>query len=407
MLKKVGLFISWSGEVSKEIAAILKDWLYNVFSEAELDIFFSSDDIEAGKRWSADLAERLQESDVGIFLYTRDNLDSLWMAFEAGALSKHVDTGRVIPLVFDAHVTDLKGPLAQFQSRRFTEQEMLKTLESVNACLSQRKTKEGLRRNLRYSWGRLNEEIQRALTRRDEESNESTDVGEVLDNMYSLIRTSPLYSTDFAEEISDLLKEVKSSHQDISDLIEQVKKTLRGSYLFIDGEKQAFAALIAATMRAKREIRSTRFSPMAISNNQDDYGKAIKARVIGTREINPVQRYTRIIAANIPDKIKDIDSYLNEFRGKNFELYLTKNSHSFEMVIIDEEEVFIHFYGEGQVISSTLNIVGPEVARNFINVYDHLHDPNYADVLKLEFKYLKQNDVDKCRREIKDFFGAA
>ncbi|NEP19912.1 MAG: toll/interleukin-1 receptor domain-containing protein [Leptolyngbya sp. SIO4C1] len=406
MDKKVGLFISWSGEVSKRIAGILKDWLYNVFTEAELDIFFSSDDIDAGKRWSSDLAERLQESDVGIFLYTQKNLDSLWMAFEAGALSKHIDTGRVIPLLFGARVTDLKGPVSQFQGRRFTKDEMLKTLAAINSCLSNQKTEKDLERNLGFSWNYLNEKIQLILEeeQRQVEGEETRDVGEVLDNMYSLIRTSPLYSTSFAKEISELLQEVKSSHEDVSDLIEQVKKTLRGSYLFIDGEKQAFAALIAATMRARREIRSTRFSPMAISGNKNEYGQAIRARVIGTSEIKPVQRYIRIIAANIPEKMRDIETYLEEFPGKNFELYLTRNSHSFEMVIIDEEEVFIHFYGEGQVIDSTLNIVGPEVTKNFINVYNQLHDPNYSDVLKLEFKYMKRNEVDKFRHEIKDFF---
>jgi len=406
MTQKIGLFISWSGEVSKKIAAILKDWLYNVFTEAELDIFFSSDDIEAGKRWSSDLAKKLQESDIGLFLYTQKNLESLWMAFEAGALSKHIENGRVIPLTFGALVADLKGPLAQFQGRRFTEEEMLKTLEAINSCLNTKKTKDDLKRNLRFSWDCLYRDIQAVLEEehQQEKDIQKRDVGEVIDNMYSLIRTSPLYSSNFAEEISDLLQEVKSSHEDIADLIEQVKKTLRGSYLYIDGEKQAFAALIAATMRAKREIRSTRFSPMAISNNQDDYGQAIRSRVMGTSDIKPVQRYIRIIAANIAEKMQDVETYLEQFRGKNFELYLTRNSYSFEMVVIDEEEVFIHFYGEGQVINSTLNIVGPEVTKNFINVYDQLHDPNYSDVLKLELKYIKQSEVEKIKREVKLFF---
>jgi hypothetical protein len=407
MNEKIRLFISWSGKTSRSIAESFKDFLLVEFKE-QLDVFFTPDDIEAGKRWSSELAQKLQECEIGIFIYTRQNLDSLWMAFEAGALSKQIDTGRVIPLVFGTHVTDLIGPLAQFQAKRFTREEISKTLQAIDGCLSKKRTKEDLNRFLNFTWDNFEKNINAILS---EEENtvgeEKRDVKEVLDSLYTLIQASPVYNVELAKDITELVQQVTKSHDEISELMQQVRTTLRGSYIFIDGEKPAFAAIIAATIRAKKYIRSTRFSPMAISGNQDDYGQAIFSRVVGANTLEPVDHYTRIIAANNIAKLQDIDKYLESFRGKNFDLYLTKKSQSFEMVIIDEEEIFIHFYGQGQVIRSTLNIVGSEVTKNFINVYHQLHDPKYdPDIFKIEFKYIREDksEIDRLKNRINEFF---
>jgi TIR domain len=398
MSDKVKLFLSWSGDSSRKIAEIFKDWLFP-FSN-ELDIFFTPDGIEAGKRWTNELSQKLQDCEIGIFVYTRQNLDSLWMAFEAGALSKRIDTGRVIPLIFGEPELKLKQPLAQFQAKRFSERGIFETLEAVNNCLSSKKTKEELTSLLKFTWATLDEKVTQVLEIESDsemplDSNDRIDVSEILNNLYSLIRTSPVYSTDFAK--------------DISELVEQIKTTNRGSYLFIDGEKPAFAALIAATMRAKRYIRSTRFSPMPISGNQDAYGEAICARVIRkSGSNNCVERYTRIITANDEAKLQDIDGYLEQFPGCRFDLYLTKKSNSFEMVIIDEEELFIHFYDQGQVINSTLHIVGSEVTKNFIDIYQQFHDLKYnPDILKIDFEYMKKDEAKYWGEKIREFFKSS
>jgi hypothetical protein len=300
MSAKVNLFLSWSGDSSRQIAEILKEWLFTVSSE--LDIFFTPDGIEAGRRWSSELAQKLQDCEIGIFVYTRQNLDSLWMAFEAGALSKSIETGRVIPLIFGEPELKLKQPLAQFQAKRFSQKGILETLEAVNNCLSNKKTKEEIKAFLDFTWSTLDTKVTQVLEKELNSDKEpgDRDVSEILNNLYTLIRTSPVYRPDFAK--------------DISELLEQVKTTNRGSYLFIDGEKPAFAALIAATKRAKKYIRSTRFSPMPISGNQDDYGAAICDRVVPKRSSNNcVERYTRVIAANDEEKLRDIDGYLDQF----------------------------------------------------------------------------------------------
>ena len=405
--EKVALFVSWSGDTSKCIAEILKEWLTILFDD--LDVFFTPDDIPTGNRWSNYLAQKLQECEIGLFIYTSQNLDNLWMAFEAGALSKRIDTGRVIPLLFGVNISDLKGPLSQFQARRFTQDGILKTLEAINNCLPSQKSREQLISYLKFGWPTLEKRIGVILKKNEEtDRTERQDVGESIDNLYSLIQTSPWYSTEFPEDICTLV-------QKVNNLVQQVKTTSRGSYLFIDGAKSSFAAFVAATMRAKKSIRSTRFSPMPISGNYDNYGQAIYSRIMGENGIVPLERYTRIVAANNLAKLKDIEEYLEQFPGKNFDLYLTKKSNSFDLVIIDEEEVFIYFHGQyhsqhhkGEAINSTLHIVGQEVTRNFIDIYEQLHDPKYdPNILKVEFKYIQKDRVDEWRQKIENFFQSS
>ena len=79
------VFISWSGDQSKKIAQLFRDWLPTVIQAIEP--FVSSEDIEKGARWNTDIAQELKESSFGLICVTKDNLNSQWLNFEAGALS--------------------------------------------------------------------------------------------------------------------------------------------------------------------------------------------------------------------------------------------------------------------------------------------------------------------------------
>jgi hypothetical protein len=89
------VFISWSGQKSKYVAAKLKSWLPLVLHF--IDPWMSEKDIFAGDRWSKELAESLQDTKFGIVVLTGSNRESSWIHFEAGALSKSVDEAKIIP----------------------------------------------------------------------------------------------------------------------------------------------------------------------------------------------------------------------------------------------------------------------------------------------------------------------
>ena len=125
------VFISWSGNLSKKVALIFRDWLPTVIQA--IDPFVSSEDIEKGARWNTDIAQELKEASFGLICVTKDNLNSQWLNFEAGALSKSIDNSYVAPLHFDVKPSDLtSSPISQFQATSFSKEDMKRLIETLN-----------------------------------------------------------------------------------------------------------------------------------------------------------------------------------------------------------------------------------------------------------------------------------
>jgi hypothetical protein len=82
------LFISWSGQLSHQIAKELKEWFPLVINQ--LEPFVSSESIKKGDRWMIDIYSELEHSNFGVICLTKENLTEPWIMFEAGALSKNI-----------------------------------------------------------------------------------------------------------------------------------------------------------------------------------------------------------------------------------------------------------------------------------------------------------------------------
>jgi hypothetical protein len=128
----VKVFISWSGEQSRRVAEVLRDWLPSVV-QAVLP-YVSSEDIEKGARWSADVSRELDLCHFGILCVTRDNMGAPWLNFEAGALSKSFEKGRVTPFLFGVDRANVVGPLVQFQSTVCTRSDVHRLVRDINAA---------------------------------------------------------------------------------------------------------------------------------------------------------------------------------------------------------------------------------------------------------------------------------
>jgi hypothetical protein len=125
------LFISWSGERSKALAQILRNWFPLVLGYVEP--WLSDADIEAGERWAQSLARQLTDTHFGIVCITPENINSPWVIFEAGALAKSLEIGKVIPLLFDLEFSEISGPLAQFQAKKLDRDGMLQVISSLQS----------------------------------------------------------------------------------------------------------------------------------------------------------------------------------------------------------------------------------------------------------------------------------
>lgn len=132
---KLGVFISWSGERSRQLARELKWWLPRAVSP--IKPWMSDSDIKKGDRWSEQIGHQLSDHRIGIICVTPENMASEWLLFEAGALSKTFGEGRVCPVLLGIQPAELEGPLTQFQATVFDREDMLALAQSLNGELGE------------------------------------------------------------------------------------------------------------------------------------------------------------------------------------------------------------------------------------------------------------------------------
>lgn len=58
------VFLTWSGERSKAVAAALHDWFPNVIQS--LEPWMSDSDIAKGSGWNAEISKNLESAKIGI-----------------------------------------------------------------------------------------------------------------------------------------------------------------------------------------------------------------------------------------------------------------------------------------------------------------------------------------------------
>lgn len=92
--KKV--FISWSGDFSKDIASEFNKFLKKIFGNKT---WLSFESISMGVDWARCIAEEIEKDSCGLILVTKENVSAPWLYFEAGALAKRKNA-QVIPIYF-------------------------------------------------------------------------------------------------------------------------------------------------------------------------------------------------------------------------------------------------------------------------------------------------------------------
>jgi len=122
------VFLSWSGTQSKAVAETLSNWIGKVIQTAEPWI---SLDIDKGARWSPEISQKLEASKVGIICLTKENLDSQWILFEAGALSKTKEA-HVCTFLLGLNPSDVQQPLGQFQHTAFEKSDIRRLVSTIN-----------------------------------------------------------------------------------------------------------------------------------------------------------------------------------------------------------------------------------------------------------------------------------
>jgi hypothetical protein len=151
------VFVGWSGERSKALAQALRDWIPLVLHNVEP--WVSEADIEAGERWGEVVAKELADANFGIICVTRENVNSPWVLFEAGALAKTMQGSKVIPLLLDLEIRDITGPLAQFQAKKVEKAGLNDVINSINQTANNVVPETRARELFEALWPKLENEV--------------------------------------------------------------------------------------------------------------------------------------------------------------------------------------------------------------------------------------------------------
>jgi len=154
------VFISWSGELSKNIAEVIKTWLPCIIQSVE--VFFSPDDIEKGENWNTKVSTELLECKYGIICLTKENVSAPWIHFESGALAKALDS-RVATLMINVTPTDIKGPLSRYQATKLDKDDFFQLIKNINEQLETQLNIEVLKTLFNTLWDKINNDFKNLL----------------------------------------------------------------------------------------------------------------------------------------------------------------------------------------------------------------------------------------------------
>jgi len=155
------VFVSWSGDLSREVAETLSSFLQHVVRG--IDTFVSVHNIEAGDRWEARLDAELAEAQHAVVCVTRSNQNAPWLNYEAGALAKSLGRSRVIPYTIGLRAGELlEGPIGRFQAVASDEAGTWTLVRTLNQLSPKPQSEAFVREDFELWWPRLHEKLLQA-----------------------------------------------------------------------------------------------------------------------------------------------------------------------------------------------------------------------------------------------------
>lgn len=195
------IFISWSGDFSREVAEKLSIWIPSVIQS--VDVFFSPDDIGKGENWNNVLSKELNDCNFGIVCLTPENVAAPWIHFEAGALARALNS-RVSSIMLGINTSEVKGPLSRFQNTKFEQNDFFKLVQAINDASDKPLKPENLAYLFNILWRQLDSEIAPIIKKYEGTSTlskqtDKTNDGDAIQEILSIVRKMSS-NTSFDEE---------------------------------------------------------------------------------------------------------------------------------------------------------------------------------------------------------------
>lgn len=194
------------------VAAALKEFLPLVLHYAKP--WLSSRDISAGERWAAELGKELEAAQFGILCLTKENLGAPWLLFEAGALSKALTTSFVCPYLLDVDLSDLSGPLSQFQAKKSDKVSTFELIQAINGNATDPVDEQRLPKLFEGFWPEF-ETILNAIPSKQGNEKPVRTTEEILEELVSTVRSNDRRFADLDVELLGIREVLSSLASDI------------------------------------------------------------------------------------------------------------------------------------------------------------------------------------------------
>lgn len=182
------VFISWSGAPSQNVAIAFREFLREALA-SKVQPFVSSEDIGKGARGLNVIAKELEDAMFGVVVVTQENIGSMWVNFEAGALSRIVDQNYVAPLLVGIADAEIVGPLKQFQNTNaFDHSAVLQLVKNINARLDDPLPDKSVATLFDSAWPALGAIVDAAATATPPEPADARQPAQVLEEVLTTVR---------------------------------------------------------------------------------------------------------------------------------------------------------------------------------------------------------------------------
>lgn len=284
------VFVSWSGELSCQIAEVLKKWIPCIIQSVE--VFFSPDDIEKGENWDKTISSELSQCNYGIICLTSDNTTAPWINFEAGAIAKSLDS-KITALMVDIKPSDIKGPLSRYQATKFERNDFFQLISSINKALELPLDPAVLKNTFDTMWTALEAEANAIIENYSTNKtiqNESDKISEnePLEEILQLLRTQNMLLTNpdkllpiaYLDHVQREVNNRNREHDTIDEilfdeLVRYVRRVLLRDGVFPDEsyaseflKRTEFKRLLNIILRS---IKNRKYSRTMLRNLEDRY----------------------------------------------------------------------------------------------------------------------------------------
>lgn len=307
------VFVSWSGELSCQIAEVLKKWIPCIIQSVE--VFFSPEDIEKGDNWDKTISNELSQCNYRIICLTSDNTTAPWINFEAGAIAKSLDS-KITALKVNIKPSDIKGPLSRYQATKFEKSDFFQLISSINKALETPLDPSILQNTFDTMWSALEQEANSVIEKHSLNKpiqNETKEISEnePLEEILQLLRTQnslltnpyKLFPTDYMDYMQRYLNErnreyYMDNEMLFDELVHYVQNVLRRIDVFPNRslaieflQMTGFDELLYIVSRKSRR-KNGKYSPKMLQNLERRYFEIINNGQAITHETDDLLKIT-------------------------------------------------------------------------------------------------------------------